>query len=96
MKFNKASEMKYLKAIKKIQEVKIFYTHVTLYLIVNSLLLFINYNYFSNFYWALFLLIAWGTNLIFSGIKLFTEQKVLFGFDWEKRMIEEFMNKDKF
>ena len=93
---------KYKKVKKRIHEIKQFYKHFSIYLIINlffiirRIYLDIKYgdsiiealtdiNNYSFFFW-------WGVGLIIHGILVFGPTKI-FSKDWEKRKIEELMNK---
>ena len=56
-------EQQYLKAQKRVKDIKGFYTHLTIYCVVISLLVFINLKYEPHFHWFWFSLFGWGTGL---------------------------------
>ncbi len=102
MKQDNLSE-KYIKAQKRVKQVKEFYKHFTLYLIINLIVIgrriykdimygdsvieaFTEINNYRFFFW-------WGIGLIIHGLLVFGTPNV-FSKDWEKRKIEEYMNKD--
>lgn len=93
---------KYKKAQKRVKEIKEFYKHFTVYLIINLIFIgrriykdithgdsvieaFTDINNYRFFFW-------WGLGLIIHGILVFGAPNI-FGKDWEKRKIDEFMNK---
>ena len=95
---------KYKKALKRVKEIKKFYKHFSVYLIIN--LIFIGRRIYKdidngdsvleafmdlNNYGFFF---WWGFGLIVHGILVFGAPK-LFSKDWEKRKIEEIMNQRK-
>ncbi|MDT0554428.1 2TM domain-containing protein [Patiriisocius hiemis] len=100
---DKQDHLKYKKAQKKVTEIRGFYTHLGIYLVVNLLLLAANLGLFSNSPiklwmpgWAYFTTpFFWGIWLVFHGISVFGP-KIKIGFieRWEQRKINEFMDND--
>jgi hypothetical protein len=93
------SEIKYLEAKKRVKRLKGFYIHLTIYILVNLLIVFINiqnlkpgesYFKFENFVTLFF----WGIGLLAHGMSIFVPQFVL-GKNWEERKIRELMDKEK-
>jgi len=93
------SEIKYLEAKKRVKKLKGFYIHLTIYILVNLLIVFINiqnlkpgesYFKFENFVTLFF----WGIGLLAHGLSVFVPQFVL-GKNWEERKIRELMDKEK-
>ena len=92
-------QQRYERAQKRVQEERGFYTHLTVFIVINILLLLINSNFSLsnqrwmqwNFYVTPFF---WGIGLLVHGLKTFKK----FGFfkDWEERKIKELMNDDNF
>ncbi len=100
-------EKRLIKARKRVEEIKGFYKHVTVYLLVNLFLTFIT-NYFdvtikifeglemsSEVTGSIFVRypvwIIWGVILIVDAIRVFVFPRALGG-NWQDRKIEEFMN----
>lgn len=107
MESNFLQEQKYIKAKKRVKEIKGFYIHLTVYVLVN---LFISgviifgltrgedssiTEAISNFgvysTW-----IFWGIGMFFHWLGVFGFRSVGFGKDWEDRKIKEFMDSEKF
>ncbi len=93
------NDIKYLEAKKKVKRLKGFYTHFTIYVLVNLLIVFINIqnlkpgeSYFKpeNFITLFF----WGIGLLAHGTSVFLPEFVL-GKNWEARKIQELMDKEK-
>ena len=100
---------KFIKAKKRVNRIKGFYKHLTVYLVVNIMLLFIK-AYFLGFFesngmtdenlmkWLEWNIIAtpllWGIGLIIHGICVFLVKP---GFlkKWEERKIQEYMKDDQ-
>jgi len=93
------NEIKYLEAKKRVKKLKGFYIHLTIYVLVNLLIVFINiqnlkpgesYFKFENFVTLFF----WGIGLLAHGMSVFVPQFIL-GKNWEERKIREIMDKEK-
>jgi hypothetical protein len=88
------------RAKKRVEQLKGFYVHLAVYVVVNAFIL-------VNIYIAsvrdgepfgkwghFFTLIFWGIGLAFHGIKAFNFNP-FFGRDWEERQIQKYIDKDK-
>jgi O-antigen/teichoic acid export membrane protein len=84
-------EEKYARAKKRVTEIKAFYTHVVTYVAVMILLFIIDMLTGPGlwFYWPL---LGWGILIVSHAINLFGLKGFL-GPDWEKKKIQEEMNK---
>ena len=80
-------------AIEKVERLKGFYTHFTIYLIFVPIFISINYFGGSNFPWAIFPIVGWGIGVAGHATETFGWNP-FFGKDWERRKIEEFMEND--
>ena len=92
---------KYDRAQKRVKEIKGFYTHLTVYLLVNLFLLFAQLGIFSGTLkigmpvWSYFTTpFFWGIGLMFHGLYVFKDN---FGFlkNWEERKIKQFMEEEE-
>lgn len=92
-------EIKYQEALKRVKKIKGFYSHATVYIFVNILIIFLNvrnleegesYFQFKNFLTAFF----WGIGLLSHALSVFVPTWFL-GNKWEERKIKEFMEKEK-
>jgi len=90
-------EIKYQEALKRVKKIKGFYSHATVYIFVNILIIFLNvrnleegesYFQFKNFLTAFF----WGIGLLSHALSVFVPTWFL-GNKWEERKIKEFMEK---
>ena len=88
------NENKYLKAKKRVGEIKNFYTSLTAYIVFILALSGLNYyvNGFQNpwFLWAAF---GWGIGLFFQGMNAF-KWFSFFGKDWEEEKMKKFMEEE--
>lgn len=89
-------EEAYLRAKKKLDKLVGFYWHLAVYIIVNAFLIgvityYSSQSFFSFGTWAT--AIFWGIGLLFHFLSVFGPG-MLFGKNWEKRKIKEFMDND--
>lgn len=91
-------EIKYQEAKKRVKRIKGFYSHLLVYLVVNTMIFIVNIQHldagesvfsFKNFSTAFF----WGIGLLAHGLSVFLPSMIL-GNDWEERKIKEIMNKE--
>jgi len=106
---NKQPLSSYERAQKRIKDIKGFYGHLTVYVMVNLLVLFTRAKFLSlptvhtsldtveflNWLdWNTYgTSIIWGIALIFHGIKVFVKNP-FFGKAWEERQIKKYMNQN--
>jgi len=87
-------EKRYQEAKARVMELKGFYTHFTVFLIVNCALFLVDMISSPNviwFHWAIF---GWGIGILVHTIYMFGILG-LFGKRWEERKIKEIMKKSK-
>lgn len=89
-----SNTLKFRKAKKRVQEMKEFYTHLTVYCFVISGLWILNY-LTTDFPWAIFPTVGWGIGLAGHAMGVFGFNP-LFGRKWEERKIQELMKSDNF
>jgi hypothetical protein len=92
------------KARIKVSKMKGFYTHLTVYLVINTALVIIklvgNYYYGETFmgpFWHFSTFATWffwGIGLFFHGIKVFSNSSIVVK-KWEERQIQKYMESDK-
>lgn len=80
----------YSRAKERVEELKGFYGNLISYCIVIPTLAIINYNTFWGLQWFWFPILGWGMGLSFHAFGVFG-----YGKSWEKRKIQEIINKDK-
>lgn len=91
---------KYGRAKKKVDEMKGFYIHLAVYVVVNTFILvniYIRNIYDGNSFWEwphFFTAIFWGIGLAFHAAKTFGYNP-FFGKNWEKRQIQKYIEKDE-
>lgn len=91
-------QIKYQHALKHVKRIKGFYTHLMIYVLVNTGILIANYNnenYHDFWSWQNFsTVLCWGIGLVAHGLSVFLPSFVM-GKDWEERKINELMAKEK-
>ncbi|GAA0729082.1 2TM domain-containing protein [Aquimarina litoralis] len=92
-------DKRYKEAKKRVDDERGFYTHLTFYIVINIIILFINTNFSSQGFknWGQWHLYAtpffWGIGLLFHGLRVF-KRNFVFGKSWEQRKIKELMDED--
>lgn len=84
-----ATDEKYERARKRVKELKGFYTHLTIYLVVMALLFFIDYSDRGN-WWVHWPAIGWGLAVVIQGVSI-----GLFNPEWEEKKIKEIIEREK-
>lgn len=85
---NQSMSVEEERAIVYVRDIKGFYTHLVMYLVVVGGLFALNFMRPSNHFWAMWPAIGWGVGVAFHGLNVY-EVFRLFGTDWEKRQIKE-------
>lgn len=84
----------YVRARKRVEELKGFYYSLVSYCLVIPFLVFIWYRFsYMTIQWFWFPALGWGIGLAFQAYKVFVDDGA-FGSQWEERKIKEFMQKD--
>ncbi len=84
----------YVRARKRVEELKAFYYSLISYVFVMPFLIFIWYTYSSHtIQWFWFPMFGWGLSLVFQAYRVYVDNGALGG-TWEKRKIEEYMRKE--
>lgn len=88
-------DLKYLRAKERVEKLRKFYGNLTSYVLVITLLAFINYwTNDWNYMWFLWAAFGWGIGVIFHAINTFNLNP-FFGREWEERKIKEFMKEEE-
>nr|WP_321223048.1 histidine kinase [uncultured Psychroserpens sp.] len=86
---------RYVRARKRVEDMKEFYYSLISYCIVIPFLIFIWFRYTPNtIQWFWFPMLGWGMGLAFHAYKVYVNDGVL-GNSWEKRKIEKFMREEE-
>ena len=89
-----AEQSAYLKAQKKMEDIKGFYGNLISYLIVITGLAVLNLVTYSQYLWFLYPAAGWGIGVAIHGIAVFNYVPFL-GKDWEEKKIREIIEKEK-
>ncbi|MHC5201603.1 2TM domain-containing protein [Myroides sp. LJL119] len=81
-------------AKKKVAKIKKFYSHLTVYIMVNVFLIILNLLTEPNFMWSFIVLFAWGISIVVQGMQVYNYSFFL-GEDWESKKIKEYINENK-
>ena len=93
MKTNYTEEQKYIRAKKKVDEIKGFYWNLLSYCLVIPFLIFVNLMTSPGYHWFWWPMLGWGIGMVFHAYGVFWKN-ILFGADWEERKINELIDKD--
>ncbi len=87
--------IKYQRAKKRVKEIKGFYFHLMIFILVNALIIFAKYMQNETYETGnVFGMAMWGLGLTAHGLSVFLPG-ILFGRDWEERKIREYMKKNR-
>lgn len=89
-----SSNKNYLRAKRKIESIKRFYNHLTVYIIVNIMLFIINLLFTPGTWWFIFPLIFWGVGVLTHFLEVFIFDNKFFTKKWEKKKFNYFMEKE--
>ena len=88
------SEQRYLKAQKKVEDLKAFYGNLSSYIIVNTGLMILNLLTSPQHLWFFYPLLGWGLGVALHAMSVFNYMPFL-NRDWEEQKIRDLMNKEK-
>ncbi|OAB78869.1 2TM domain-containing protein [Cochleicola gelatinilyticus] len=88
------SNKKYATAKERVEKLKGFYIHLTIYLLFVPVFIWLNYISRAGFPWAAFPILGWGFGVLGHASDTFNYNP-FFGKNWEQRKIKELMNKDQ-
>ncbi|NAS32848.1 hypothetical protein GTQ40_17855 [Flavobacteriaceae bacterium R38] len=93
------NQQRYKDAHKRVKEIKGFYIHLIVFIIMNTFILvniYISKRYDNENFWefgSFFTFFAWGIGLLIHGFSV-SNYSFLWGENWEERKIKEFMDKE--
>ena len=67
MKQDQSKQQRYLKAQKRVKDIKGFYSHITVYCLIIPIIIFMNLKCEPSFHWFWFSVYCWGAGLLFIG-----------------------------
>ena len=92
---NYTKEQLFLKAEKKVKEIKAFYIHLFIYIIVMPINILVNLQFSPGHHWFWYSLLGWGIGILFHWFAVFGFEFLGLSNNWEKRKIKEIMDKYK-
>ncbi|WP_430613055.1 2TM domain-containing protein [Flavobacterium sp. JP2137] len=87
-------ELLFIKAKKKVEKIKKFYSHLTSYLAVNAFLMIVNLYTEPAFLWFLFPLFGWGIGILSHGMRVYN-YKLFLGSNWEDKKLQQILEEEK-
>lgn len=93
MKTYYTEEEKYMRAKKRVDDLKGFYSNLVSYCLVIPFLIFINLMTSPGYHWFWFPMFGWGIGICFHAFGVFG-YKIGLGKEWEERKIRELMDND--
>ncbi len=90
---NEINDLRYRRAKEKVEKLKGFYIHLTIYLIFVPFFIFLNVRS-TSFPWALFPIGGWGLGVLGHATEVFGWNP-FFGKNWEERKLKEFLDEDE-
>jgi len=87
-------DQRYDRAVKRVKELKEFYIHVGVYLIVNAGLFGINMLSSRDSLWFYWPLLGWGIGVVIHGFSVYAERGI-FGRQWEERKAKDLMAREE-
>ena len=94
MEKNYTEEERYYRAQKRVEEIKQFYQHLTVYLLCNPIVIAVNLMTSPEYLYFWWSLLGWGMAVVLHGLKVFNFG-LFFSKEWEDRKLKEFMEKEK-
>lgn len=85
---------RYDRAKKRVEELKGFYSHLAVYIIIITFLAVVNFFTTPGFWWFLFVAFFWGIGLVAHAWSVFSRRS-LFSREWEERKIREYMEEEE-
>jgi Na+/melibiose symporter-like transporter len=86
---------RFKRAQTRVRRIRGFYSNVITFVLVNLLLLIINLITSPHNLWFYWVTLIWGVILIIQAINLFTIRDHFLGEEWEKKKIQDLMEKEK-
>ncbi|WP_417940099.1 2TM domain-containing protein [Flavobacterium sp. RS13.1] len=84
---------RYYQAQKRVKEIREFYEHLTVYILVNPIVIVVNIMTSPGYLWFIWCLMGWGMAIVLHGLKVFSFPP-FFNKKWEERKIREILEKE--
>jgi FtsH-binding integral membrane protein len=85
---------RYYQAHKRVKEIKDFYSHLTVYLLCNPIVIVVNLMTSPGYLYFWYSLLGWGFAIVMHGLAAFRVSPI-FNKEWEERKIREILEKEK-
>lgn len=92
---NMYQQERYVRAQRKVKEIKGFYIHILITLLIIPGLIFVNLRFVPEYHWFWFPVIGMSLGVLIHWLSVFGFSKMGIGRAWEERKIRELMNEDK-
>jgi len=87
MNIEKSVSLDEQKAIEYVRDIKGFYSHLSIYIVIMVFLLVINILFSSHVWWVIWPVLGWGVGVLAHGASVFL------GPEWEKKQVEKRLGK---
>lgn len=81
---------RYYQAQKKVKEIKKFHEHLTVYLLVNPIVIVVNLMTSPGYLYFIWCLLGWGIAVVLNGLKVY-DFAPFFNKDWEEKQIKKIL-----
>ncbi|MCL7753391.1 2TM domain-containing protein [Polaribacter sp. Z022] len=81
----------FLRAEKRVKDIKGFYVHLTIYCIIIPIIIYANLTFEPHFHWFWFSVYGWGSGLLIHWLSVFGFKLLGIGKDWEEKKIKKYM-----
>lgn len=88
-----AEQEKYERAKKRVEDIRGFYIHLAIYLVVNGFIIAQNLIISPDALWFYWPLLGWGVGILIHGLSVFVFEGAL-GKGWEEKKIKEMMDEE--
>ncbi len=87
-------QARYDRARKRVEELKEFYQHLVVYVLINAFLIVVNILTCPGYRWFVWSLIGWGIGIAIHAATVFGPGR-FWGAEWEERKIKELVEKGR-
>lgn len=84
---------RYYQAQKRVDEIKKFYQHLTVYLLCNPIVIVVNLMTSPGYLWCIYSVVGWAIPILLHGLKAF-DCFPFFNKEWEQQKINELLEKE--
>ncbi|KQW97362.1 2TM domain-containing protein [Flavobacterium sp. Root420] len=94
MEPNYSNTERYYQAQKKVEEIKKFYQHLTVYVLCNPIVIAVNLMTSPGYLYFWWCLLGWGIPIVLHGLKAF-DCFPFFNKEWEEQKIKEIIDREE-